>query len=61
MPDYYQTPGRNYDAEIGRFISADPMPESATGMSTYHYAGDNPVMMNDPSGECIGNPNTDRK
>jgi len=50
MPDYYQTPGRNYDAEIGRFISADPMPESATGMSTYHYAGDNPIMMNDPTG-----------
>jgi hypothetical protein len=50
MPDYYQPPGRNYDAEIGRFISADPMPETATGMGTYHYAGDNPIMMNDPSG-----------
>jgi hypothetical protein len=29
LPDYYQTFYRNYDAAIGRFISADPMAESA--------------------------------
>ena len=39
MPDYYETPMRNYYAEIGRFIGADPMAESSTSMSIFHYAG----------------------
>jgi hypothetical protein len=50
MPDYQQTLNRNYDAEIGRFVAVDPDPESAEDMTVYQYAGNNPVMMNDPSG-----------
>jgi RHS repeat-associated protein len=43
---------RQYDAAIGRFISADPLldpsdPQSLTG---YAYAGNNPVTDCDPSG-----------
>ncbi|MHB8209026.1 DUF6443 domain-containing protein, partial [Mucilaginibacter sp.] len=50
LPDYYQTPNRNYDPELGRFISTDPMAESAESMTPYQYARNNPVMNNDPSG-----------
>jgi RHS repeat-associated protein len=50
MPDYQQTLNRNYDAEIGRFVAVDPQPESAEDMTVYQYAGNNPVMMNDPDG-----------
>ena len=51
LPDYYQTFNRNYDAAIGRFISVDPAAESVESMSSYQYAGDNPVMNNDPMGD----------
>ena len=50
LPDVYQTFNRNYDAAIGRFVGTDPQPESAAGMSNYQYAGNNPVMANDPMG-----------
>jgi RHS repeat-associated protein len=50
LPDYYQTFNRNYDHAIGRFVSMDPQPESAESMTGYQYAGNNPIMMNDPDG-----------
>ena len=50
LPDYYQTFYRNYDAATARFIAVDPMAESAESMTTYQYAGNNPVMLNDPMG-----------
>lgn len=50
LPDYYQTLYRNYDAAIGRFTGTDPQPESSANMTPYNYAGNNPVMMNDPLG-----------
>ncbi|HZY37447.1 MAG TPA: RHS repeat-associated core domain-containing protein [Mucilaginibacter sp.] len=50
LPDYYQTFYRNYDAAIGRFVGQDPMPESVESMSVYQYAGNMPVMANDPMG-----------
>ena len=51
LPDYYETPNRNYDAALGRFIGVDPMAESAESLTTYNYAGNNPVTSNDPSGD----------
>ena len=51
LPDYYQTFYRNYDAALGRFISLDPKSESTESMSGYHYAGNNPLMNNDPLGD----------
>lgn len=50
LPDYYQTFFRNYDAAIGRFVGVDPMPEATESMSVYHYAGNNPILFNDPDG-----------
>jgi len=51
LPDYYQTFNRNYDAAIGRFISVDPAGESAESLTTYQYAGNNPIISNDPAGD----------
>lgn len=51
LPNYYQTFNRNYDAATGRFIGADPVAESAESMSSYQYAGNNPIMNNDPLGD----------
>ncbi|MCF6250771.1 MAG: RHS repeat-associated core domain-containing protein [Methylococcaceae bacterium] len=44
---YYRA--RYYDAEIGRFISEDPLGFQA-GVNFYAYVGNNPVNFNDPSG-----------
>ena len=43
----YLTPGRIYDASLGRFLSLDPQREDA---SPYVYAGNNPIDFLDPSG-----------
>jgi len=54
LPDYYQTFNRNYDAAIARFVAVDPEAESAESMTSYQYAGNNPIMMNDPMGNVGG-------
>jgi RHS repeat-associated protein len=51
LPDLQQTFYRNYDAALGRFVGVDPMAEATESMSTYQYANNNPVMMNDPMGD----------
>ena len=56
LPDYYQTFNRNYDAVIGRFIGVDPVAESAETLTSYQYAGNNPVMYNDPLGDLLPMP-----
>jgi len=50
LPNYYQTFYRNYDSAIGRFVAVDPVAESAMSMTGYQYAGNNPIMYNDPAG-----------
>ncbi|SHN30267.1 RHS repeat-associated core domain-containing protein [Mucilaginibacter sp. OK098] len=50
LPDYQQTFYRNYDAALARFVGVDPMAEGAENLSVYHYAGNNPIMNNDPMG-----------
>lgn len=50
LPDYYQSGSRNYDPALGRFISVDPMAEDNESLNVYHYAMNNPVMFNDPTG-----------
>ena len=49
--DYYSTFFREYDPMIGRFNSVDPMAEITDDITTYAYANNNPVMMNDPLGD----------
>lgn len=43
---------RMYDAELGRFLSTDPlrMPYKPQNMNLYSYANNNPVALADPSG-----------
>jgi RHS repeat-associated protein len=51
QPDWQQTFYRNYDQTTGRFLAVDPMAEASESMTGYQYAGNNPVMMNDPMGD----------
>jgi RHS repeat-associated protein len=51
VPNYYQTFYRNYDPALARFVAVDPMAEGAESMSAFQYAGDNPIMGNDPVGD----------
>ena len=53
LPDYQQTFYRNYDAATGRFVGIDPEPESAESMTNYQYAGNMPIIANDPGGDKI--------
>ena len=43
----YQTPARDYDPSLGRFLSVDPQRQ---GASPYPYAGGDPIGFVDPSG-----------
>lgn len=53
QPDYYQTYNRGYDPSLGRFMAPDPVAVSAESMTTYQYAGNNPIMLNDPLGDKL--------
>ena len=54
LPDLYQTYYRSYDAALGRFTGIDPKAELTESWSPYHYAGNNPVLYNDPMGDFYG-------
>ncbi|MFK8017826.1 MAG: RHS repeat-associated core domain-containing protein, partial [Gammaproteobacteria bacterium] len=48
--------GRIYDADIGRFLSADvfiQFPDSTQGFNRYTYTGNNPLSYADPSGHFV--------
>jgi RHS repeat-associated protein len=47
---WYETAFRGYDPALGRFMQVDPMATKYASLSGYHYAYNNPVMNNDPSG-----------
>jgi RHS repeat-associated protein len=46
----YDLPYRNYDASLGRFFQVDPLATTSHTFTPYHYAGNNPIGANDPSG-----------
>ena len=46
----YETPARQYDPTLGRFLSVDPKRE---GASPYVYAGNNPLGYVDPTGAIL--------
>ncbi|MBS1669786.1 MAG: hypothetical protein JST58_20625 [Bacteroidetes bacterium] len=48
--ELYDATYRNYDAQIGRFNQIDPLEEMAEDWSTYSFAMDNPILLNDPLG-----------
>jgi RHS repeat-associated protein len=47
---WYEMTYRGYDPAIGRMNQADPMAAKYHDYSSYNYALNNPVMMNDPNG-----------
>ena len=51
LAEYYSTFFREYDPIIGRFNGVDPLAEMTDQISTYAYANNNPIMMNDPLGD----------
>jgi len=53
----YYFNARYYDADLGRFVSVDPVGGSNTdpqSWNRYAYALNNPVTVTDPSGRCAG-------
>ncbi|HQQ83679.1 MAG TPA: RHS repeat-associated core domain-containing protein, partial [Cyclobacteriaceae bacterium] len=42
---------RNYDPALGRFGQVDPKASKYGPVSPYHFAGNSPVVMNDPMGD----------
>lgn len=54
LADYYSTFFREYDPIIGRFNGVDVLAELTDEITTYAYADNNPVMMNDPLGDYAG-------
>ena len=43
--NYYETPARNYDAQIGRFTGVDAMSEETMSLTTYQFGADKPCFI----------------
>jgi RHS repeat-associated protein len=52
---WYETMFRGYDPALGRFLQVDPLAVSEQAL--YQYAGNNPIMFNDPLGAMKHDPN----
>jgi RHS repeat-associated protein len=50
---WYEMYYREYDPAIGRMLQVDPYAMMYASTTTYNYALNNPVMMNDPSGGLV--------
>jgi len=52
--DVYDFNARTNDAQIGRFIQIDPLSDEGDqeGVSPYQFGLNNPILYNDPDGEC---------
>lgn len=48
--NYYNTPLRKYDQQIGRFTGIDMMAEQTGSLSPFQFGNNNPAMFNDPTG-----------
>ena len=47
---WYETAFRGYDGTLGRFMQQDPLAAAEYWKSPFAYAGNNPIMFNDPTG-----------
>lgn len=50
-PNVYSTFFREYDPVLGRMNAVDPMADKYGDLTPYNYAGNNPIMFNDPMGD----------
>jgi RHS repeat-associated protein len=48
--ELYSTNFRSLDPQIGRFWQIDPLSMAAVDFTPYHYANNNPILLNDPFG-----------
>ncbi len=46
----YDYSARYYESAVGRFTTVDPHAENYYSWSPYHYAGNNPIRITDPTG-----------
>jgi hypothetical protein len=51
MSDSRMMLARNYDSELGRFYSVDPLSNKFPSLSSYNYTMNNPIYYKDPDGE----------
>jgi RHS repeat-associated protein len=49
---YIDLINRQFDPQIGRFTSTDPVTEGQEHLSLYQYGWNNPVLKSDPNGNC---------
>jgi len=54
--ELYDAGFRRLDPQLGRFTQIDPIADGAEFSSAYVYAGNNPIVANDPSGLLAQNP-----
>jgi RHS repeat-associated protein len=47
---WYDYGARNYDPTIGRWVNPDPLAEMSFNLTPYRFAGNNPVLFQDPNG-----------
>lgn len=47
---WYETNFRGYDPAMGRFLQVDGLATVSHNQSVYQFAGNNPIMFNDPTG-----------
>ncbi|MBX2966554.1 MAG: hypothetical protein KF845_10440 [Cyclobacteriaceae bacterium] len=47
---WYEMFYRGYDAALGRMFEVDPFASDFVSLSPYHYVGNNPALLTDPSG-----------
>ncbi len=49
--NWYNFGARPYDADIGRFLTVDPLADSSPSFTPYHYCANNPLIFIDPTGD----------
>jgi RHS repeat-associated protein len=54
--EVYDAGFRTLDPQLGRFSQIDPLADKSVFSSTYNYAGNNPILANDPTGLLKQNP-----
>ena len=48
--EWYETPFRRYDAQLGRLHGVDALADMLSGVSPFQFGYNNPILFNDPTG-----------